>query len=88
MPPARLLRDEMASASLPPASEASRSHREALPPSRNEGPQGGGYVVLELNGAVDFDERYALAGEDPYALAARALGLTSARHLARAAGRR
>ena len=47
-----------------------------------------GYVVLELNGAVDFDERYALAGEDPYALAARALGLTSARHLARAAGRR
>ena len=49
---------------------------------------GGGYVVLELNGAVDFDERYALAGEDPYALAARALGLTSPRHRARVAERR
>ena len=31
--------------------------------------------MLELNGAVDFDERYALAGRDVYAEAARALGL-------------
>jgi [lysine-biosynthesis-protein LysW]--L-2-aminoadipate ligase len=35
----------------------------------------GGYVVLELNGAVDFDERYALDGRDVYLEAARALGL-------------
>jgi RimK family alpha-L-glutamate ligase len=34
----------------------------------------GGYVVLELNGAVDFDERYALDGQSVYAEAARALG--------------
>ena len=34
-----------------------------------------GYVVLELNGAVDFDERYALDGRDVYLEAARALGL-------------
>ncbi|MGZ8715614.1 MAG: ATP-grasp domain-containing protein [Gaiellaceae bacterium] len=33
------------------------------------------YVVLELNGAVDFDERYSLDGLDVYAEAARALGL-------------
>lgn len=36
---------------------------------------GGGYTVLELNGAVDFDERYALPGTDIYAAAARALEL-------------
>jgi [lysine-biosynthesis-protein LysW]--L-2-aminoadipate ligase len=33
------------------------------------------YAVLELNGAVDFDERYSLDGLDVYAEAARALGL-------------
>jgi RimK family alpha-L-glutamate ligase len=33
------------------------------------------HVVLELNGAVDFDERYSLGGLDVYAEAARALGL-------------
>ncbi len=35
----------------------------------------GGYVVLELNGAVDFDERYSLGGEGVFAAAANALGL-------------
>ena len=30
-------------------------------------PADGGWVVLELNGAVDFDTRYALPGIDPYA---------------------
>lgn len=35
----------------------------------------GGHVVLELNGAVDFDERYALGGRDVYAEVACALGL-------------
>jgi RimK family alpha-L-glutamate ligase len=29
-------------------------------------PSGGGWTVLELNGAVDFDTRYALPGIDPY----------------------
>ncbi|MEX2103170.1 MAG: ATP-grasp domain-containing protein [Gaiellaceae bacterium] len=37
-----------------------------------------GYVVLELNGAADFDERYSLPGRDVYADAARALGLVAA----------
>jgi RimK family alpha-L-glutamate ligase len=41
-------------------------------------PTGSGYVVLELNGAVDFDERYSLGGRDVYAEAAGTLGLTSA----------
>jgi [lysine-biosynthesis-protein LysW]--L-2-aminoadipate ligase len=42
-------------------------------------PDGDGrYVVLELNGAVDFDERYALGGRDVYAEVARALGLRGA----------
>lgn len=36
---------------------------------------GEGYVILELNGAVDFDERYALDGLDIYAEVARTLGL-------------
>jgi RimK family alpha-L-glutamate ligase len=36
---------------------------------------GAGDVVLEVNGAVDFDERYALPGSDIYADAAAALGL-------------
>ncbi len=35
----------------------------------------GGYVVLELNGAVDFDGRYSLRGGDAYLDAAAALGL-------------
>lgn len=34
------------------------------------------YVVLELNGAVEFDEHYSLAGGDVFADAACALGLT------------
>lgn len=37
--------------------------------------EGDRYVVLELNGAVDFDERYSLDGRDVFAEAARALGL-------------
>lgn len=46
---------------------------------------GGRFTLLELNGAVDFDERYSLAGNDVYADAARALGLLpsrSSRHAA------
>ncbi|MGZ4335666.1 MAG: ATP-grasp domain-containing protein, partial [Gaiellaceae bacterium] len=39
-------------------------------------PSAQGYVVLELNGAVDFDQRYAIGGSDVFAAAARALGLT------------
>ena len=35
-----------------------------------------GWVVLELNGAVDFDERYVFEGRDLYAEIARALALT------------
>jgi RimK family alpha-L-glutamate ligase len=35
----------------------------------------GGHVVLELNGAVDFDDRYSLRGGDAYLDAAAALGL-------------
>ncbi|HEX6762125.1 MAG TPA: hypothetical protein VF094_04930 [Gaiellaceae bacterium] len=39
-------------------------------------PLGGGrYAVLELNGAVEFDERYALAGRDVFADIAEALRL-------------
>ena len=34
-----------------------------------------GWVVLELNGAVDFDHRYALRDVDPFAAAAEALDL-------------
>jgi RimK family alpha-L-glutamate ligase len=36
---------------------------------------GAGHVVLELNGAVEFDARYSLGHRDVYAEAARALGL-------------
>lgn len=43
---------------------------------------GGGYVVLELNGAVEFDERYSLGGRDVYLEAARALGLSLERRAA------
>jgi RimK family alpha-L-glutamate ligase len=35
----------------------------------------GGYVVVELNGAVDFDERYSLPGGDAYLDAAAGLGI-------------
>ncbi|HSC93281.1 MAG TPA: ATP-grasp domain-containing protein [Gaiellaceae bacterium] len=42
----------------------------------------GGFTILELNAAVDFDGRYALAGSDVYADVADALGLLE---LARAA---
>lgn len=45
----------------------------------------GGFTVLELNGAVDFDERYSIDAGDVYADAARALGLLrprSSRHAA------
>jgi RimK family alpha-L-glutamate ligase len=42
-------------------------------------PTGSGYAVLELNGAVDFDERYSLRGTDVYAEVAAALELVRAR---------
>ncbi len=35
----------------------------------------GGYVVVELNGAVEFDAQYSLPGHDVYGDAAAALGL-------------
>jgi RimK family alpha-L-glutamate ligase len=38
-------------------------------------PLDGGHVVLELNGAVEFDEVYSLAGGDVYLDTARALGI-------------
>ena len=38
-------------------------------------PVGDGHVVLELNGAADFDEAYDLDGRSVFAEAARALGL-------------
>jgi RimK family alpha-L-glutamate ligase len=38
-----------------------------------------GYVVLELNGAAEFDETYALAGRNVYLEVARALKLVSTR---------
>ena len=34
-----------------------------------------GYVVLEINGAVEFDKSYDLAGQDVYAEIAKALAL-------------
>ena len=39
---------------------------------------GGRWVVLELNGAVDFDRRYALPGIDPYASILDAYGIRRA----------
>jgi ribosomal protein S6--L-glutamate ligase len=38
-------------------------------------PLDGGWVVLELNGAVDFDRRYALHGVDPFAAMLKGLGI-------------
>ena len=38
-------------------------------------PWDGGWVVLEVNGAIDFDERYVLPGRDMYREIAQALGL-------------
>jgi RimK family alpha-L-glutamate ligase len=38
-------------------------------------PHDGGYVVLEINGAVEFDNGYDLAGQDVYAEIASALAL-------------
>jgi RimK family alpha-L-glutamate ligase len=40
-------------------------------------PTGDGYVVLELNGAVEFDRAYDLEGSNVYAATAAALGLPS-----------
>ena len=38
----------------------------------------GGYTIVELNGAVDFNAAYSLDGQDVFAGAAAALGLTAA----------
>jgi RimK family alpha-L-glutamate ligase len=38
-------------------------------------PRGDGWVVLEVNGAIDFDDRYALPGRNMYREIAQALGL-------------
>jgi ribosomal protein S6--L-glutamate ligase len=40
-------------------------------------PTGNGHVVLEVNGAADFDEAYDLDGESVFRAAAQALGLLS-----------
>lgn len=40
-------------------------------------PRDGSYVVLELNGAVDFDETYSLAGGDVYADLRAAIGVNA-----------
>ena len=42
-------------------------------------PVDGGYVIVELNAAVEFDRGYSLPGADVYAVAAEALGLPPAR---------
>jgi gamma-F420-2:alpha-L-glutamate ligase len=42
-------------------------------------PLGESWVVLELNGAVDFDRRYALEGVDPFSAILAALDLDSTR---------
>jgi RimK family alpha-L-glutamate ligase len=43
-------------------------------------PIGDGWVVLELNGAADFDERYRLVGASIYGAIATALGLRPQAH--------
>jgi hypothetical protein len=40
-------------------------------------PTGDGWTVLELNGAVDFDTKYALPGIDPYAAILAGLGVAA-----------
>lgn len=40
-------------------------------------PTGDGWTVLELNGAVDFDTKYALPGIDPYAAILAGLGISA-----------
>ncbi|HSI98391.1 MAG TPA: DUF1918 domain-containing protein [Gaiellaceae bacterium] len=40
-------------------------------------PAAGGWTVLELNGAVDFDTRYMLPGIDPFAAILRGLGIAT-----------
>jgi len=40
-------------------------------------PTDGGFVVLELNGAVDFDARYAISGLDPYGAILEGLGIVA-----------
>lgn len=45
--------------------------------------EGGGWVVLELNGAVDFRPEYSLGGTDVYAEVAAALGIRAPRPLLR-----
>jgi RimK family alpha-L-glutamate ligase len=41
-------------------------------------PHDGGYVVIEVNGGVDFERRYSLPGRDVFADIAAALGLLAA----------
>jgi glutathione synthase/RimK-type ligase-like ATP-grasp enzyme len=38
-------------------------------------PRGDGFMVLDINGAVEFDKGYDLAGQDVYGEVAKALGL-------------
>ena len=45
-----------------------------------------GWLVLELNGAADFDERYRVGGASVYRAVAAALGLTSSRAAGAASG--
>jgi RimK family alpha-L-glutamate ligase len=40
-------------------------------------PDGQGWIVLELNGAVDFDARYTLVGVDPFASILKGLGIAA-----------
>ncbi|HUF02410.1 MAG TPA: DUF1918 domain-containing protein [Gaiellaceae bacterium] len=40
-------------------------------------PVAGGWTILELNGAVDFDTRYSLAGIDPFAAVLEGLGIAA-----------
>ena len=50
-------------------------------------PSAGGYTVLELNGAVDFDGRYSLPGRDIHDDLIRVLSLSTARRSAAHAAR-
>ncbi len=51
-------------------------------------PVAGGFLVLELNGAIDFDEEYSRPGRDVYSDAAEALGLIGVEPRLPAASRR